>query len=176
MPREACEFCRRARARHKTRKKAGVFWYSSRGLGRVDWKQKTAKFRHRSPAMLVRRGSRRKTNEVDKQNEFVSNPRLQVLVDLFEKENEIEEVSSPKNSASVLSESVNNVEAIDEPHVLTHDINQLSKEAISVIESRSTEEHNLAYFKIAEITLQQCVDLLQSLPTSNQYMKNGSRL
>ncbi|KAL3985257.1 hypothetical protein ACH3XW_37880 [Acanthocheilonema viteae] len=167
MPREACEFCRRARARHKTRKKAGAFWYCSRGLNRVNWRQKTTKSCHRSPAMLVMRDEEHGTNEVDKQNEFTNNPTLKALIDLFKKENEVEEVFSPKDSASVLSESVNNVEAIDEPHVLTHATNQVSKEAVSFTGSRSAEKPNLTHFKIGEITLQQCVDLLQSLPTSD---------
>ncbi|VDO39484.1 unnamed protein product [Onchocerca flexuosa] len=91
MPREACEFCRRARARHKTRKKAGAYWYGSRGLARLDWKQKTAKFHRKSPALFVMRNSKQRFSGIDKQNEFEINPRLRDLVDLFKKENEIEE-------------------------------------------------------------------------------------
>ncbi|VDK81940.1 unnamed protein product [Litomosoides sigmodontis] len=175
MPKEACEFCRRARARHKTRKKAGVFWYSSRGSGRADWKQKSARFPHLSSRMLVMHDSMHKTNEVDKRNEAIGNPKLQALVDLFNKENEIEEVPSPQHSASILPESANSIEAVDEQHVLTRASNQMSKEAISVNESRSAEKPGLVHFKIAEITLKECVDLLQSVTTANQCMDSGSR-
>uniref|UniRef100_A0A8R1TUW3 FBXO47 ARM repeats region domain-containing protein n=1 Tax=Onchocerca volvulus TaxID=6282 RepID=A0A8R1TUW3_ONCVO len=167
MPREACEFCRRARARHKTRKKAGSYWYSSRGLGRLDWKQKTAKFHKKSPALLVMRNSKQRISGVDKQNEFEINPRLRDLVDLFKKENEIEEVPSPKDSASILLESASNVEIIDDSiqsPVLNDVRNQMSKETMLVTESKSTKKPSLAHFKIAETTLQQCADLLQSLP------------
>lgn len=41
--------------------------------------------------MLVMHDGKHETSEVDKQNEVVDNPRLQALVDLFNKENEIEE-------------------------------------------------------------------------------------
>uniref|UniRef100_A0A0R3RUT6 THAP-type domain-containing protein n=1 Tax=Elaeophora elaphi TaxID=1147741 RepID=A0A0R3RUT6_9BILA len=175
MPREACEFCRRARVRHKTRKKAGVFWYSSRGLGRMDWKHRTAKLCHKSSAMLAVRDKSRGINEVDNQNELGNNARLQALVDLFKKENEVEEVPSPTDSASILSESVNNVEAVDEPLVLTHAGYQTSKEAVSAIESRSAEKTSLVHFKINETTLQQCVNLLQSLSTEDECMGSGCR-
>ncbi|KAM3718143.1 F-box only protein [Dirofilaria immitis] len=175
MPRETCEFCRRARARHKTRKKVGAFWYNSRGLNRVDWKQKMAKFRQKSPTVLVTQNNRDGISKVGGRNRLEINPKLQDLMNLFKKENEIEEVSSPKDNASILLESVSNVEAMGssfQSPILTHTKNHMSKETISIIDSRPVEKPSLANFKIAGIILQQCADLLQSFPincTENSY-------
>ncbi|EFO24827.1 hypothetical protein LOAG_03656 [Loa loa] len=175
MPREACEFCRRARARHKTRKKAGVFWYSSRGMDRAGWKRRT-RFRQKSSAIFAVRDNKHGTNEVDKQDKFEINPRLQALVDLFKKEGEVEEVLSPKDSASILSGPINDVEIIPDSlqsSVLNNATNEMLKGTVPVVESRSTEKPSLVHFKISETTLQQCADLLNSLSTPDQCMENS---
>lgn len=58
---------------------------------------------------------------------------------------------SPKDSASILSETINNIEAVDDslqPPVLTHTTNQMSKGGISTIESNLAEKPNLSHFKV----------------------------
>ncbi|VDM12439.1 unnamed protein product [Wuchereria bancrofti] len=187
MPRKTCEICQRARNRHKTRKKAGIFWHSSRGLDRIDWRYRaTRKLFQKSSAMLVMhnkrhgtnevdkqeepkitntvmRNNKHGTNEVDKQGEPRINPGLQALMELFKKE-EFEEVHSPNKSANILSEFMNDVEAVDDslqPSISTYVANQMSN---PVAQSKSTEKPSLAHFKIDEITLQQCADVLHPIP------------
>ncbi|MCP9259727.1 hypothetical protein DINM_002944 [Dirofilaria immitis] len=168
MPRETCEFCRRARARHKTRKKVGAFWYNSRGLNRT---------------VLVTQNNRDGISKVGGRNRLEINPKLQDLMNLFKKKMKSKKaylfidfsVSSPKDNASILLESVSNVEAMGssfQSPILTHTKNHMSKETISIIDSRPVEKPSLANFKIAGIILQQCADLLQSFPincTENSY-------
>nr|CTP81485.1 Bm10589 [Brugia malayi] len=177
MRRKTCEICQRAKNRHKTRKKTGIFWHSSRGLNRIDWRYRTTrKLFQKSSAMLVMRNNRHGTNEVDKHegskitnivmrnnkhgtNEidkqeeprFNPNPRLQALIELFKKEDELEEVHSPNKSATILSEFVNDVEAVDDslqPSTSTYVMNQIS-EAIPVAQSKSAEKPSLAHFKFS---------------------------
>uniref|UniRef100_A0A915PNR2 Dof-type domain-containing protein n=1 Tax=Setaria digitata TaxID=48799 RepID=A0A915PNR2_9BILA len=166
MPREACEFCRRARNRHKTNRKAKEFWCRSRRFRRdsAEWKNKKSQQRPLPLAVLAKHDGSRGSGEISDQVGVEINPKLKGLVDLFEKENEIEEVPSPENSGSIVLESAKNIEAVEEhllrPTALTYPKDQLSRDTVLVKVSKPTEKPSLEHFKIPQTILQQCSNLL----------------
>lgn len=62
---------------------------------------------------------------------------------------------TPKDNASILSESVNTVEASDESHIFTRVTNEMSKEAVSVVQSTSAEKPNLTHFRVRPYSFRQ---------------------
>lgn len=164
MPREACEFCRRARARHKTRKKTGLSWYAQRRNNCLNYNRKQQIGKHQQKKIIPNNNNddRNGVDNSDKQEGSGINHAMKGLLELFEKEGGIEDVSSD-NDASFVPESIdNNLAKSCVPPTLVH---ASERKALNQVVSSGVCKPSLVHFKIAESTLQRCGNLLQSIPT-----------
>ncbi|VDN04290.1 unnamed protein product [Thelazia callipaeda] len=149
MPREACHFCRRARIRHKTKKKNPIFWHLNRKLSRKNYRQIIERSIEKSAFASMHTSK----NVCDGQNNMPDNSALKDLVNLINKDKEVEGVPFRDQSEIIVPESIDTsiiVKDLQSSTVASHE-NDSSKLTTMSSMISPAEKVDLAHFKISAL-------------------------